>query len=452
MRWRELLGLGGPILLLAALSLSGLGALSFWRDEVASVVFASASVGDLLTVVGRDRDQADLANMAAYYLALHFWLGISHDEAWVRLLSVLFGLASLVPVYFIARRLAGWPAAALAAAAFALFPFVLRYNQEARPYSLSLLVAAGLTWLLLVAAERRAVLPWLAYGLVAALGIYVHPFVSLVIAAHGLWLVGTRQVPGWRAALAALLPIAAAAAPLPLIIAESGDAQEWIPPLTPEVARTALVGLAGGVPLLLAMTALLAYGLVTHAGDRRAWLLAMSVLVPIAAAVLISLVKPVFVGRYLIVVLPPLAVLAGWTIVRLRPTLLAASAAVGVGILLALAVPSAYTDANQQDWRAAGGWVAADALPGDWMIAQNGRRSLKYYTARAGGIVPPSTRVAEALEDPAIQRVWIAVLGGEPPGYEADVPQRLSAAYVVTDRRAFGERLSILLMERLPAS
>ena len=107
MRGREIVGLGGPLLVLAVLSLRGLGELSFWRDEVASVVFASGSVADLVTVVGRDRDAVGLANMATYYLVLHFWMLVDQGEAWVRLLSVIFGTATIVPVYFIARRLAG---------------------------------------------------------------------------------------------------------------------------------------------------------------------------------------------------------------------------------------------------------------------------------------------------------------------------------------------------------
>ena len=53
--------------------------------------------------------------MATYHLLLHFWLIVGESEARVRLLSVLFGVASVVPVYFIARRLGGWLAAALAA-------------------------------------------------------------------------------------------------------------------------------------------------------------------------------------------------------------------------------------------------------------------------------------------------------------------------------------------------
>ena len=139
---------------LLLLGLWQLGGLCLWRDEVASVVFAKGSLGDLLTVIGRDRDAVGLANMATYYLLLHFWLLVGETEARIRLLSVLFGVASVVPVYFIARRLGGWLAAAVAAGIFALIPYVIHYSQEARGYSLAMLIGGALTWLVLIGVER----------------------------------------------------------------------------------------------------------------------------------------------------------------------------------------------------------------------------------------------------------------------------------------------------------
>lgn len=450
--WAEAIALGIPLVVLAGLSLYQLGTLSLWRDEVASVVFARGSFGDLVTIVGRDREAVGLANMATYYLVLHFWQALGDSEAWLRLPSVVFGVATVVPIYAIGRRLGGWLVAAGAAAIFALVPFVIHYNQEVRGYSLSMLVAAGLTWLLLVGVERRdRVWPWLAYGVLAALGLYVHFFVALVVAAHGLWVLATRQLPAWPAALAALVPIVLAAAPIPFIVAEFGGEQEWIPPLSGPVAARALVGLAGSAPLLLVMSALLGYGLVARASDRRAWLLVASVLLPILGAVAISVVKPMLVGRYLVMVLPMLAVLLSWTIAGIRPRALAAGAAVLLATLLVVALPSAYRDTHEQDWRAAGAWMATAVEPADAMIAQNGRRSLEYYVGEHGADPPRSTRVATALEDPAVERVWVAVLGDQPEGYVADVPERLATGFDVVEQRPFGARLSILLMTRRTA-
>ncbi|MEP6468444.1 MAG: glycosyltransferase family 39 protein [Chloroflexota bacterium] len=449
-RWRESLALGLPLAALGALSLYHLGAPSLWRDEVASVIFAKGSLPELLTIVGRDRDAVGLANMATYYLLLHFWLFIGETEARIRLLSVIFGVASVVPVYFIARRLAGWLAGGLAAGIFVLIPYVIHYSQEARGYSLAMLVAGSLTWLLLIGVERRTVWPWAAYGLIAALGLYVHFFVALIVAAHGLWVLATRSLPPWRSALAALLPILLAAAPIPFIIAQFGGGQEWIPPLTVSQAATSIVSLAGGLPLLLAMAVLVAVAVITRSRDSRTWLMIGCIVATIAGAALISIVKPMFVGRYLIVVLPHVAVLIGCALIALRPIILRGAVVALLAVLLGAAIPSAYADQHQQDWRSAGTWMAERAQPGDRMIAGNGLRSIAYYLGRvATSPLPRSTTAAAALADPTGGRLWLVLTGR---AANSRIRSRLVGRFVVEEERAFGADLTIALLVTKPTT
>jgi mannosyltransferase len=430
---------------LAALSLYQLGALSLWRDEVASVVFAQGSVGELVTIVGRDREAVGLANMATYYLLLHFWLGLGESEAWLRLMSLIFGVAAVVPVYAVGRRMGGVVAGALAAAIFVLVPYVIHYNQEVRGYSLAMLIAAGLTWLVLAGVERRGrTWPWLAYGIVAALGLYVHFFVALVVAAHGLWILAFRRPPALSGALAAGIPIALAAAPIPLIVLQFGGEQEWIPPLSAGQVSDNLAALAGGPWLLLAMACLLGWALVARHADPRTWLLVGSVLIPVLGAVAISAVKPMFVGRYLIIVLPPLAVLAACGILAVPWRAGRAVAAAGLAVLLVFAVPRAYVDPHQQDWRAAGAWMASRVAAGDRLVAGNARRAVEYYLGRAGAAaIPRSTRAGLVLEDVAGGRVWVALTGSVE---EADVAARLAESFAIVEDRLFGARLRIMLM------
>ena len=443
--WVEALALGVPLLVLTALSLYQLGALSLWRDEVASVVFANAPLGDLLTVVGRDRETADLANMATYYLILHFWLAIGESETWIRLPSVVFGVAAVVPTYLIARRLGGWITGALAAAIFVLIPYVIHYNQEARGYSLAMLVSGVLTWLVLVGVERRErVWPWLAYGLVASLGIYVHFFVALVVLTHGAWVLITRRIPRWPAALSASAPIALAVAPIPFVVLEHGGEQEWIPPLSGAVAATNLTALAGGALPLLAAAVLVGGALVVRNADARVWLIAGCVLAPVFGAAAISLVKPMFVARYLIVVLPSLAVIVACGVLAVPRRAPQAGVATALLVLLALAVPQAYADRHQQDWRALGEWMASRTEPGDRMIAGNARRSVQYYLGRAGAeTIPAPTRTRVVLEEGAVHRVWVTLTGTVGAN---DVTERLSGAFAVAEDRLFGARLRIVLL------
>ena len=447
--WLPWLGLILPMAALLALAMRHLGTPSLWRDEVSSVVFAKGSLGDLLTIIGRDRDAVGLANMATYYLLLHFWLAVGETESRIRLLSVLFGVASVVPVYFIARRLGGWLAAGLAAAIFALIPYVIHYSQEARGYSLAMLIGGALTWLVLIGVERGrgAWWPWLAYGLIAALGLYVHFFVALVVAAHGLWLLVTRQVPGWRGIAAGGIPLLLAAAPIPLIIVQFGGEHGWIPPFNLPRFYGAVVELTGSLWLLIGLTALLVLAAVLRRRDPRVWLLIASVLLPIAVVAVVSLFKPFFIPRYVIMVLPMLAVLASVALVAVRPVLLRVVMVAALFGALVLAVPSAYWSATNIRWREVGRWMAEEVQPGDrvWMQSWIGS-PLEYYLHRASpNAAPDRVSFDEALFDNRA-RVWLA-LTGKRQGEIRDTVLLFLKRYQVVDARNLGARGRLFLLE-----
>ena len=447
--WHEALVLSVLLLAMAILALHELGALSLWRDEVASVVFAKGSLGDLLSLVDRPRAAVGLANMATYYFLLHFWLTLGESETPIRVLSVIFGVASVVPVYFVGRRLAGWTLGALAAGIYVLIPFVIHYSQEARGYSLAMLVAGLLTWLLLIGVDRTSRRPWLAYGVVAALGLYVHFFVAAVVAAHVVWLIATRQVPKVSSAALAVVPILLAMVPLPFIIGQFGGTQDWIPPLSMGQLSGELTALAGSLALLLAFAVLGAVAISLHPRDQRMWLMAICVVLPIVLAALVSLVKPLFIGRYLVVVLPQLAVLSAAAILALRGWLVRGAAVAVLAVLLVLAVPDAYADQHEQDWLHAGEWMAGQVEPGDHMIAGNGERPIRYYLRRAGATSSPTkTRLLRATEDVGDGRLWLLHDATNP---DQRLERGLAPDFEVVSEHTFGRKLTVVLMQRIQA-
>jgi len=443
----ELLGLGGAALLLAVLSIHELGRYSFWRDEVASVVFSSAPLSELLTIVGRDRGVADVPFMATYMVLLHFWLQFAETEAQIRFLSVLAGVATTVPIYFVARRLAGWPAGILAAAVFATAPYVIEWNHEARAYSLAMLASATLTLLLLRALERQTVLRWLLYGVVGAVGLYVHFFVGFVLAAHAGYVLLTRSWPPLRSLVAAVVPLAVAALPLPFLMREYGSGHSWIPPLTLNRIEGTLAALTGGMPLLVAMATLGTVAVVTHRRERRIWLVLAAALIPIVAAILVSVFRPMLLPRYLVVSLPFIAILAGVGLSAIRPVVARAAVLGALGVLLALAVPNAYNDDRQEDWRSAGAWIADAAQPGDEVIVTPGaRRPLGYYLSRADtGSVPDTTEIRAALTDDPPERLWL-VMASLSRRERGEVLDTLGARFEPAEARDFGARVTVLLM------
>ena len=265
--WRDALALVAPMALLAVLGAYHLGQYSLWRDEVASVVVASSAFPDLLT-----RDRPDMPNMSAYFLVLHFWLALGETEGRIRFLSVLGGMATVVPIYLIALRIAGWQAGLFAAGVFSTNSFVVIFSREARSYSMSMLTSAVLIWLLLRAVQAHSKWRWAVYGLVAALGLYVHLFVGLVLVAHLVWLVATRSVLRRVPEIAcALLPIALAGGPLLYVVAQHPTAIHWIKPITLLGAGAALPNTAMAMPLPAVRTGARAHG--AFGRTARSWVL-----------------------------------------------------------------------------------------------------------------------------------------------------------------------------------
>ena len=106
-------------LLLALLVFAhGLGASSLFVDEAASWHAAAGSLRDVFT-----RVRADEVAPYTYYVFLHEWIYRFHDasEVWMRLPSMLAGVALVAAVAWLAYLISGRVAACVAALLAALF-------------------------------------------------------------------------------------------------------------------------------------------------------------------------------------------------------------------------------------------------------------------------------------------------------------------------------------------
>ncbi|MFN8446033.1 MAG: glycosyltransferase family 39 protein [Caldilineaceae bacterium] len=109
-----------------------LGAKGMWLDETFSVWMASHSVGEMLQWIVKIDQHPPL-----YYLLLHTWIALNGDTPYyVRLLSVLFGAATIPIIYLIGKRISGVVMGLVAAIFLALSLFNIYFAQETRMYTL----------------------------------------------------------------------------------------------------------------------------------------------------------------------------------------------------------------------------------------------------------------------------------------------------------------------------
>jgi uncharacterized membrane protein len=111
-----------------------------WLDEALTVNIAKLPWDQLYDALRHD------GAPPLHYALLHAWIDVFGDgDVATRALSGVISLASLVALWFVARRIGGEQLAVTAVAVAAVNPFAIRYATEARMYALEiLLVTCGI--------------------------------------------------------------------------------------------------------------------------------------------------------------------------------------------------------------------------------------------------------------------------------------------------------------------
>ncbi|MGE5374141.1 MAG: glycosyltransferase family 39 protein [Bacteroidota bacterium] len=127
-----------------------------WLDETFSVWLANHSVLEMLQWIVRIDQHPPL-----YYLLLHSWIAHNGDSPYyARLLSVLFGAATIPVIYLIGKRLSGVVLGLAAAIFLAVSPYNIAFSQEARMYTLLTLNAAVAMYALIrLLTDPRSAMP-----------------------------------------------------------------------------------------------------------------------------------------------------------------------------------------------------------------------------------------------------------------------------------------------------
>jgi mannosyltransferase len=155
------------ILLLATiLRLYQLGRESLWIDEFHSL----------------DRTETlKFGFRVLYFALLRAWMSFGTSDAWLRGLSVIFGIGSVFLIYQLGYRLVGRAVGFISAFAVAVSPLFIFHSQEVRMYMLStFLTMAGTLALVLVFEQPRIVLFGMWLG-TRVLAVYTTPINLLLL-------------------------------------------------------------------------------------------------------------------------------------------------------------------------------------------------------------------------------------------------------------------------------
>ncbi len=227
-RGRAIWLLASIIVLGAALRFATLGEQSFWSDEANTWAIVSHGLGHVWTTVPKTESTPPL-----YYLLLWFWSRVfGIREVGLRSFSALCGTLTIPVVWAIGRRLVSERVGLIAALLTAVNPLLFWYSQEARAYSLMVLMSALTLLMLLRALELPSHRRLLGWGVVSAIAICSHYFAAFAVVPEGAWLALVLHRRGLltppRVALAAAPVVVMGAALVPLVIKQNDGRARYI--------------------------------------------------------------------------------------------------------------------------------------------------------------------------------------------------------------------------------
>jgi mannosyltransferase len=455
-----------PAVATLVITLWGITGASYWRDEAATLAAAQHPFGNLLRTLGN----IDAVH-GAYYVLIWVMVKLGGTgELVTRLPSAVAMAVAAATVAALGGRLVSRRAGLAAGLVFAVLPPVSEYGQDARPYAITVTLAAIASYLLVRAMDagrggtRHR---WLAgyAACVAALGI-VDFFGLLLVVAHAVTValrclrVSGAGVSGTGASAAAAgdagrdearslgggwLAAAAAGTALASPILVFGFVQRgtlsWLSPPGLGTLR-GLHGLIGPAFMADAVVLAVAAGIVVSAllgrdrlranwpGSLPALCLPWLILPPLILLAG-SLITPLYTFRYVLLCVPAIALLAGAGLAALGWV----AGAAGLVVITLLGVPGQRAargpDGHGDNIRQADRIVAAHMRPGDGVLefkAENFAAAYPYGirkltpVAQAQSPIRSATLLGTFLPDPVVRqrltrfsRVWVVEYGHRVP-------------------------------------
>lgn len=430
----------------AALRVVALGYRSFWLDEIASVVIARMPGLSFWSHLWRDE-----GNMALYYVFLRGWLHLGVAEGVVRSLSVIPGILTIPLMYLLGARLFEKRTGELAAFFAAISACAISVSQEARAYSLLVLGVLASTYLFVRLIEKPTYGRAAAFGLAAGVALYFHYFATLVPAALfvSLTALPPNRRPWKHLAVAAVILAVMGLPVLWMIRTQNVQHLAWVgPPSWLELYHlggylAAESGKAvGGVLLAIDLVLIFLFmgALISRCRRPRqgleCWryaLLASCLVTPIVISLLVSITRPVFHHRFLVICLPAWILMTAVGVERIRNAGWRTAAIAGVALLSLVSSAIFYTRVRE-DWRGVARHLVAAAGREDIAlyheaVAQFAVESYRsWLDGRANGQLPAITidtlRNEESQKERA-PRAWLVLYRARP---EDQAVQEITAA------------------------
>jgi 4-amino-4-deoxy-L-arabinose transferase-like glycosyltransferase len=164
------------------LRFSGLGVMDLWTDEALTLFFSSIQnpieILNLPTSIGE-------FNPPLFYLMEHYMLTFGNSEVVLRFLPAVFGVLAIPATYLVGREIYSSDAGIFAATCMAVSTAHILYSQEARAYTLVVLVCLGVLYYAtkaLKSEDRKQSVRYFTYmGILSGLALWTHFYTAIFL-------------------------------------------------------------------------------------------------------------------------------------------------------------------------------------------------------------------------------------------------------------------------------
>lgn len=386
------------------LRVHSLGEKSYWLDESVSVFQAERPVADIMKMMHDDMAQP------LHTLLLKGWILLfGSSEAATRSLSAVLGVLLILVVYLLGRELFDEQVGLFAALFVAVSPALVWFSQETRPYMLFTFFTACSYCFLIRYLRRTKMIDAVLYVISSVAFLYANAYGVFVLFTQNVLFVISLLPPRplllsppllscrplfslhrWIAKkktklvhwLLLQIAIVLTFAPgLCLIYYQyfNNIAQlTWIPPLDALALVSIFCDLFGSPILLLLALAIFVAASLSRKPEQypreSIHLLVLWMAVPLTILTVYSLaMKPLLVYRYVLFIVPAIALLLSYAVCRLSIQWYVRFILAAVIVFTALPVVlHSYHDGDKADWRGAAQYLQQHVVVGDRILVHPG--------------------------------------------------------------------------------
>jgi len=413
-----------------------LGAESIWHDEVSSIEQAKQNLSEVIRTALDTHNSPPL-----YFITLHYqMLLFGSSETAVRFPSAIFGILSLFFIYKLGCQLFNKKIGLISSFLLAISTFAIYYSQDARPYSLFLLMTLLSFYFFIQILKINSKWYYLGYSLANILLLYSHLFGLFVVITQIIYFAIFWKKYRQQRLKFAGVQVASVLASIPLVIlvvtrfyetTEWGGSIGWIAePSFMSMVHT-FTDFAGDYIMMAIFLVLFLIGLFSLLKREGRWTfrfdssgelvlllmwLSFPIIIPFALSMILT---PMYVNRYLISALPAFLVLAAkgtgsFPDIKVTYILLFI-----ITILSIILLGAYYSEPTKEQWRETAEFIeyraqaddviilCADYTQGDFEYYYKGGLE-KYGIARS---VTDSQRIDAVVDNASLgkERLWLVL-------------------------------------------